>query len=380
MSKRLNGEGMVRKHPTKNLYEARYSYTDEVTGLRKRGSVYGKTANETLDKLKEAQKRIKANKPPKDSSLTVATWVDQWQQRILPSSPRKETTKELYVNLSTKHLKPAPFGELELRKVRASHIDDILLRIKSQGYAESTVRNIYAVLNSLFDGACRDNLMASNPLKEVPRPRVNKTEAKHLPPEEVRAILDASTGSRYESVFRLISATGVRRGEAAGLLWEDVDFTKNILRIRSTVARVNRELKATSPKTTNARRDIPMTSSVVALLKEHRKAQVTERLRAGNQWADNGLVFATEMGGYIDPRNMLRAFQKAAEKAGIEDVGLHTLRHSAATAMMDADVPMHVVSRILGHSSISITVDTYGHVTETSQRDAMEGLSEALGF
>lgn len=116
------------------------------------------------------------------------------------------------------------------------------------------------------------------------------------------------------------------------------------------------------------------------MLKDHRKTQIAERLRAGDKWLDNDLVFATELGGLVDPRNLLRAFTTAAHSAGVENVGLHTLRHSAATAMLNAGVPMHVVSRILGHSSISITVDTYGHITEDSQRDAMEGLSTALGF
>jgi integrase len=380
MTKRLNGEGMVRKHPTKNLYEARYTYTDPVSETRKKGSVYGKTAQEALTKLRAVQERLKENKPPTDSKLTVARWVDQWQKSNLQASDRKASTKETYRFLSSSHLKPAPFGELELAKVRPSHIDALLEKLKSEGYSESTVRNLYAVLNSVLDGARRDELIAANPIREVKRPRVTKQEAKHLTPESVRELLDATVGTRYESVLRLISATGLRRGEAIGLEWSDIQFEKKIMRIRFTVSRVQGELIKTSPKTANSRRDIPLSDGVIQLLKSHRKTQVAERLRAGDQWQDNNLVFSTELGGLIDPRNLLRAFTKAAHSAGLENVGLHTLRHSAATAMLNAGVPMHVVSRILGHSSISITVDTYGHITEDSQRDAMDGLSTALGF
>lgn len=271
-------------------------------------------------------------------------------------------------------------GVLELAKIRPSQIDALLEKLKTEGYSESTIRNLYAVLNSVLDGARRDELIAANPIREVKRPRVNKTEAKHLTPESVRALLDASTGSRYEPILRLISATGLRRGEAIGREWSDIHFEKKIMRIRFTVSRVQGELVKTSPKTANSRRDIPLSEGMLQLLKTHRKNQNIERLRAGDQWQDLGLVFSTELGGLIDPRNLLRAFTKSAHAAGLENVGLHTLRHSAATAMLNAGVPMHVVSRILGHSSISITVDTYGHVTEANQRAAMDELSTALGF
>ncbi|MDH6410054.1 integrase [Aurantimicrobium minutum] len=380
MSKRLNGEGMVRKHPSKNLYEARYSYTDPITEKRKRGSVYGKNAQEALTKLRGVQERLKENKPPTDSRMTVSKWIDQWQSRNLPASNRKETTKETYRLLSSKHLKPSPFGELELSKVRPSHIDELLEKLKSQGYSESTIRNLYAVLNSILDGARRDELIAVNPIREVRRPRVSKQEAKHLSPESVRLLLDASVGSRYETLLRLIAATGLRRGEAIGLEWSDIQFEKKLMQIRFTVSRVQGKLHKSTPKTSNSRREIPLSDGLIQLLKTHRKNQNTERLMAGDKWLDNGLVFSTELGGLIDPRNLLRVFTNAAKAAGLEKVSLHTLRHSAATAMLNTGTPMHVVSRILGHSSISITVDTYGHITEDSQRDAMDGLSSALGF
>lgn len=152
------------------------------------------------------------------------------------------------------------------------------------------------------------------------------------------------------------------------------------MKVRTTVSRVKGELIQTSPKTANAHRDIPLSDNIVTLLKSHRKVQVAERLRAGSQWEDLNLVFSTERGGLVDPRNLLRAFTTAAKAAGLEGVGLHTLRHSAATAMLQANVPASVVSRILGHSSISITVDIYGHVNDESKRTALEGLSSAMGL
>src|SRR5450830_106345 len=109
-----------------------------------------------------------------------------------------------------------------------------------------------------------------------------------------------------------------------------------MLHVRQTLGRVAHELQLSTPKTENSRRDVVLTPSVVALLRRHRKAQLIERLKAGDQWHDCGLVFTTENGSPVDGRNLLRVLQSAAKAAGLEDVGLHTLRHSAATAMLNA--------------------------------------------
>ena len=380
MSKRLNGEGMVRKHPTRDLYEARYSFIDPTTGKRKVGSVYGKTAKAAREKLRDVLDRIRDEKAPRDSRLTVASWVSEWQSGILVRSDRKPTTKELYRRLGSTHLMAAPFGNIELAKVRRSHIDQLIQGLRDKGLSDSTVRSIYAVLNAALEDARIDSLLAVNPMREVKRPSNVSPEAKHLTPAEVRHLLDSAVGLRYKSTLDLMAGTGLRRGEALALKWSDIDLTKKSLHVRATVSRVDGKLLATAPKTTKSRREVPLTDGLVAMLKAHRKTQVAERLVAGTEWQDLGLVFTTELGGYVDPRNLLRSLKSAARYAGIEDVGLHTLRHSAATAMLEANIPPHVVSRILGHSSVAITLDIYGHVNDESQREALVGLSEVMGL
>lgn len=270
---------------------------------------------------------------------------------------------------------------LPLADVKPRHIDALILRLRDKkGLSESTVRNIYTVLRSILDGAKRDKLIAENPAELVSRPSVSKHEARHLTAVEVKAILDAASSSRYKSALSLIAGSGLRRGEALGLSWVNVDLDKSVLRVTRTLGRVNGELLLTAPKTDNSRRDVVLTPPMVALLRKHRATQSAERLRAGSQWNDCGLVFTTELGAPVDPRNLLRVFTVAAGKAGHDGVKLHALRHSAATSMLDAGVPLHVVSRILGHSSVSITGDIYGHVIDSTQRSAMNTLSAALGF
>ena len=138
------------------------------------------------------------------------------------------------------------------------------------------------------------------------------------------------------------------------------------------------DLIVTSTKTAKSKRSIPVSDGTGALLKEIRKHQLEDQLKAGSQWHQSGYVFTTEDGQPCDPRNALRALKAAATKAGMTGVGLHTLRHSAATAMLTNGVPLKVVSEILGHASIVITADIYGHVSPDVSREALATLSASL--
>ena len=130
-----------------------------------------------------------------------------------------------------------------------------------------------------------------------------------------------------------------------------------------TLARVGTELFRQDTKTTAGRRVVPLVPEAVRALKAQRKAQAAEQLRAGTAWTSTGYVFTTEIGTPVDPRNALRWFYVIRDKAKLESGSWHTLRHSCASVLLTSGVPMPIVSAILGHSSISITVDTYGHLS-----------------
>ena len=134
----------------------------------------------------------------------------------------------------------------------------------------------------------------------------------------------------------------------------------------------------TEAKSERSRRSIPLSAPALAVLSSIKKRQAEEQLRAGNLWVSTGHVFTTELGEPCDPRNALRALTSAAARANLSSIGLHTLRHSAASAMISNGVPLKVVSDILGHSGIAITADIYGHVSPDVARSAMDILAEAL--
>ena len=213
----------------------------------------------------------------------------------------------------------------------------------------------------------------------IRRPKVTGKEAAYLTTAQVADLLRAAENTRYAPLFALLVHTGLRRGEALALGWTDIDLTTRMLRVRGTLARVQGRLLVTEPKTAKSKRFVPLSAPAQRLLREVRAAQNDERQRAGSAWHETGFVFTTEFGEPCDPRNGLRALKVAATRAGLADAGLHTLRHSAASVMLTHGIPLKVVSDILGHSSIAITGDVYGHVAPDVSRGAMDVLGAAFG-
>lgn len=379
MGKRANGEHSIYRR-SDGKWCAAIVADDPVTGERGRTVLYGKTRTEVRQKLKSASARAEIGGPVRDATATVAAWLGEWQTHGLEASSRKAGTKALYKSLCRHHLEPPPFGAVQLDRLRPSHIDALVLTLRAKKLSDATVQRIYRVLRVALDDAVRDGLLARNPAAAVKQPQAKRAEARFLTAAEVTSLLDAAKRTRDYAALALIAATGLRRGEALALKWTDVDFEAATLRVRGTLARIGGELVITEPKTDKSRRALPLSPAMLRLLKSQRKAQRLERLRAANIWQESGHVFTTQSGRPVEPRNLFRSLETAASKAGLEEVGLHTLRHSATTAWLEAGVSLKAVSELLGHADIRTTADCYGHVTETASRKAMNTLSEALGL
>jgi integrase len=176
----------------------------------------------------------------------------------------------------------------------------------------------------------------------------------------------------------VILATGLRRGEALGLHWSAVDLDAALLRVRWTLPRTSQGLRLDEPKTDKSRRTVPLPQAAIEALRVHRIRQLEEQLTAAGAWQEHGLVFATEIGTPLEPRNVLRRFEVLAQRTGLRGVTLHTRRHSAATFLLAARTHAKVVQEHLGHSSYAITADTYSHVGPAQQREAADRLDQAL--
>ncbi|MCW2531406.1 MAG: integrase family protein [Blastococcus sp.] len=375
MAKRANGEGSIFKRAD-GTWSGELSYRDD-DGRSRRRTVYGRTQIEVRAKLDDLRERLAAGAPLKDATMTLAAWLDDWTAKALPASDRKQATVDLYATIARKHLVPL-LGSRALDRIRPSDVEALIVAKREAGLAPSTVRTVYTVLRAALDVAVRDGLLRRNPAAVVKRPTVERRDAAYLTADEAQHLLEAIRGDRLDPLFRLMLATGLRRGEALALHWADVDLDAGVLRVRWTLTRTSRGLQLGEPKTDRSRRTVPLPRSAVELLRVHRIRQADDRATAGAIWRDNGLVFTTELGTPLEPRNVLRRFELLAQRAGPKGVHLHTLRHSAASFLLAAGTHTKVVQEHLGHSSYAITADIYSHVGPAQQREAADRLDAAL--
>ncbi len=378
MSKRHKGEGTVRLR-SDGRWEARLTYIDR-DGTRRRVSFYGATAEAVREQMKDGSERAQRQEPIRDSTQTLGDYAEHWITGVLEVSDRAEATKDQYRRLLRKHVIPA-LGRKPLGKLLKSDIEGLLGRMKTSGLSQSTRKSTFIALRLTLASAVADGLIATNPAVKITTPQVDREEAAFLTPEQARALLAATDGLRYATALRLTLATGMRRGEVAGLKWADVDLEKGHLQVRRTLNRVDGKLQFATPKTARSRRRLPLTPAVVNMLKTHKAAQAAEKLKAGERWHEEGLVFCNAFGGRVDPRSsILRTVEIAAKKAKIEGATVHALRHAAGSAMVDAGYSLPTVRDLLGHSSVSITGDIYTHPTEAAARAAVDAWSEQLGM
>jgi integrase len=374
--RRSNGEGSIYRRASDGLWIGSLT----IDG-RQKPIASGKRRGDVADKLEEARRRLKADEPVKDARVTVALFVPDWIRKALAASNRKPSTRENYATIARTHLIPAPFGALTLDRLRPSDIEALLVAKRDAGLSDSTVRLVYTVCRTMLDIAVRDGLMRRNPAAAVKRPTIKRNEARYLTPAEVGRLLEAAKDDRLHPLIVLMLGTGLRRGEALALHWRDVDLAGGHVRVRLTLSRVERALVFDEPKTSQSRRFVSLPSPVVETLRRHKASLAAERL-AAVAWVPwqghDDLVFPTHVGTPTDPRNALRAFEGIAKRAGLSGVGLHTLRHSAASALIASGAHLKVVQEMLGHSSYGITADVYAHVNVEQQREAAQRLGEVF--
>jgi integrase len=221
-------------------------------------------------------------------------------------------------------------------------------------------------MSSSLGQAARWQLLVTNPADGVSPPRAERPTLRIPTPEEMRVLVDASTGTSWEIPILVAATTGMRRGEILSLRWADVDF-------ETVTARIPKG------KTNTARRTISLTPSTIAALKKHRKDQNERRLLCGEAWQDTDLVVDRGDGGPVHPVSFSHAFAVIVERAGLSDVRLHDMRHGFASALLKAGVNVKVVSEALGHARSSFTMDIYAHVLPGMGEWVASAIETALG-
>jgi integrase len=368
--KRSNGEGSLGRRPN-GTWAAAVSLPD---GRRK--FFYGKTKEDVRRKLTQALHAIEVGGLTDSRGLTVGEFLDQWLTETVQPNVRPWTYKgyEVHVRL---HLKPV-IGHIPLAKLAPLHVQQLLNAKKAAGLSPKSIRYIRGTLRTALNQAVRWDLLTRNPASLVDGPRVGHYEIRPFTPEEARVFLTAMKGDRLEALYSVALTMGLRQGEALGLCWREVDLELGYLRVSKQLQRFGGETHLVEPKTARSRRSLALPASIARALREHRDRQLEERSAAGDKWTETGLVFTTPTGRPIDATRISKDFHRHLNRAGLAQRRFHDLRHSCATLLLVQGVSPRVVMEILGHSQISLTMNTYTHVVPELRRQAADRIDELL--
>lgn len=346
-------------------------------GRRVRKHVMGHSRAEVKEKMAALMRAHEEGRPIPDQRLKVGPFLRQWLDEVARPSLRPSTHASYDAILKT-HLIPG-LGHIAIAKLTAAEVQTFLNGRSAKGLSPRRVQYIHAVLRRALVTAERWGLVSRNVAKLVELPRVVRHEITPLTPEQARKLIDTAVGDRHLALYVTAIGTGLRQGELLALRWEDVDLDEGRLQVRYSLANVDGELTLQEPKTDRSRRNLVLPESVITALRAHRTRQRMDRLAAGSRWVDSGHVFATMNGKPHHAATITRAFQDALARAGLPRMRFHDLRHSAATFLLAQGMTLEDVKNQLGHSTIVLTSNTYGHVLEQRQRQVAQAMDAVLG-
>jgi integrase len=313
--RRLKGEGSIyqRKSDGRWIGAVTVGYTAEGTQHRK--TVSGKTAEEARQRLRTVSKQLDQGLPPPDDKMTVAQLLDRWLEDVY----RHKVKAGAYSNAEWAirlHLNPA-IGKKTVSKLTPHDVDRFMSQKLDEGLSTSAVLRMRSFLKLGLEQGVRWGVIPRNVASLSSGPRMQTKQGRALSPEQARSFLASVKGDRLEALYVVMLSLGLRRGEALGLKWSDIDAKGGVLTINRALKEEHGKLVLGSVKTAKSRRPLNMPAPTSKALKAHRARQSTERLQAGENWSDSGLIFTTEIGTAIDPHNFNRSFKKACESAGL---------------------------------------------------------------
>ena len=362
--RRANGEGTIYLRS-----DGRWGGTLTLPDGRRR-TVYARTNAEIQQRLREVTRRQEQGLLVASAQQKTGAYLLRWLEESARPSVRTSTFTSY--QLHVRRLLPL-LGHHRLSSLTPAHVQGAYAELHRRGLAPQTVQHVHTVLHQALKQAVVWGILPRNPCDGAARPRVERREMETLSEDQVKQLFASTRGDRDHALWVLLASTGLRLGEALGLKWEDFSPDFRRLQVRRALQRqAGKGLVFVEPKSARSRRVIELAPGTAHIIAEHRQEQVHHRLSLGAYWRDHDLVFCTDGGHPLDGGQVNWRFHRALARAGLPQLRVHDLRHTAASLLMAKGVHPKVVQEMLGHSTITLTLDTYSHVTPGLQADAAQ--------
>ena len=355
------GEGLRQRND--GLYEARFCTHDG-----KRVSRYFKSLNEAKKWLVDARYNDEHTKMADPLKLNVETWFWYWLDEIKGDTIRYGT-RQAYITRFTGRIEPI-IGKMVLTDVKPIHCQQVLNHAQKLGDSPGSVRKIRMIMRQFFESAHDNDMIDANPVRSsVTYVKEGPQERRVLTEREQALLLEKAEGHPYYPIYAFALQTGMRVGEIAGLKWDDINFAGRYLSVKRSLEyrKTTKSFVENPPKSKAGIRTIPLTEEAVQILRS------VERYDKGvpKVVPYSGLVFLNSEGKPSHRGNYNRHLKKLASDIGMRPLSMHTLRHTFATRCIESGMRPKTLQKILGHSTLNLTMDLFVHVTEDTLMDEM---------
>lgn len=372
--RRISGDGTVYKRRD-GYWVGAYDVPSR-SGARKRLVVYGKTQAEVRDKLGKAQQDVRSGIPVPDKVWKLGPYLEYWLENFVKRN-RRPATYNLYEMIVRLYLIPG-LGTRRLTNLSVPVVQEFLNQRLEKGDSVRKVQIMRTVLSAALTRAVREELIIRNVARLVELPEWKRSTIRPWSADDARRFLAVSKTDPLYPAFVLLILYGLRRGEALGLSWDDIDFDAGTIHIRQQLQRIRGELLLAPVKTSAGKRDLPLLDLARKALTLQAAQQAAYQSDMGRAWPQTGLVFTTRTGRPIEPRNFVRSFRRICDQEKLRLIKLHHLRHTVGSLLKDLGVPARDAQTILGHTRISTTLEIYTDTDEHARREALTRLQKLL--
>ncbi|MGF7009838.1 integrase [Lachnospiraceae bacterium PF1-22] len=385
MAKRSNGEGTIFKRNDGIWCGSKYIRT--TTGTYKRKYVYGKTQKIVKDKLANLKDETPCTL--KTQGITLFNWLLQWMDQYKRPILKLTTFENYLLNINT-HVADTTIGNTEISALTTDDLqryynEKLNGDSTNKPLSQRTTTYLRSIIGSSLQQAANNGLIDKNVNAfTVLPPKVNH-EVDPLSLDEIGRLLEQAKSTYLYPLLLLEVFTGLRKGELLGLQWENILLDEATLYVKHNLCRVQNktdkkksELVLMEPKTKKSVRYIPLCDVVVSVLLQHKLEQNAHKETYSSVYNDNNLVFAKPDGSFIDPRQLLKHFHQTLEAAGIRKCRFHDLRHSFASILLNNGASMKTIQELLGHSTITTTMDIYSHISMETKVESISAIEKAF--